>query len=134
MKPNIGTFDRLVRFVIGIILIALAIPSKSTFMALGGLFSLYEAFSSWCVFYQLLGRNTCPIKNPKSTFEWKNTYIVGLKILFIAIVLNILAHFVGLSTWYDFINDPTKILSWDNYIFLFIVYPFLLGFVALWKK
>ena len=103
-------------------------------MALAGLFSLYEAVSSWCVFYQLLGRNTCPIKNPKLAFDWKSTLAVGLKILFAAVVLNILAHFVGLSTWYDFLNKPTKVLSWDNYIFLFAVYPFLLGYVARWKK
>lgn len=134
MKQNIGTNDRIIRLIIGVVLISLAIVSKSTFMALAGLFSLYEAVTSWCVFYQLLGRNTCPIKNTKNAFEWKNTFTVGLKILFIAIVLNILAHFTRLSTWYDFLNEPTKKLSWDNYIFLFAVYPYLLGFVARWKK
>ena len=134
MKPNIGTYDRLVRLVIGIVLISLAIVNKSTLMALGGIFSLYEAVSSWCVFYHFLGKNTCPIKNPKSSFEWKSTLARGLKILFFAIVLNIIAHFAGLSTWNDFINVPTKKLSCDNYIFLFAVYPFLLGFVSKWKK
>ena len=133
MKPNIGTKDRIARLVIGVVLISLALINKSTFMALGGLLSIYEALSSWCVFYQLLGRNTCPLKNPKKSFEWKDTLIVGFKILIVAIVLNIFARFIGFSTWYDFLNAPTKVLSWDNYIFLFAVYPFLLGFVSKWK-
>src|SRR3989338_2144173 len=94
MKPNIGTNDRIARLIIGVVLISLALISKSTFMALGGLFSIYEAFSSWCVFYQLLGKNTCPIKSPKPTFRWKETLIVGLRILFVAIVLNIFARLV----------------------------------------
>jgi len=55
---------------------------------------------------------------------------VGLRILLSAIVLNILACFVGLSAWYDFLNKPSKVLSWDNYIFLFFVYPFILGLVG----
>ena len=130
MKPNIGTKDRIVSLEIGVVLVSLALINKSTFMALGGLFSMYEAFSSWCVFYQLLGRNTCQIKNPKSAIRWKETLIVGLRILLVAIVLNIFARFVGLSTWYDFLNSPGKILSWDNYIFLFLVYPFILGLVG----
>lgn len=133
MKPNIGTKDRIARLIIGVVLISLAVFYKSAFMALGGLFSIYEAVSSWCVFYQILGRNTCPIKNPKPIFEWKETLIAGLRILFVAIVFNILAKFVGLSTWYDFLNSPGKVLSWDNYIFLFFVYPFILGLVGKWK-
>ena len=133
MKPNIGTRDRIIRLIIGVVLISIAVIYKSTFMALGGLFSIYEAFSSWCVFYQLLGKNTCPIENQKPTFKWKETLIVGLRILFVAIVLNIFASFVGLSTWYVFLNAPTKVLSWDNYIFLFFVYPFILGLVGKWK-
>src|SRR3990167_5354275 len=105
MKPNIGTKDRIARLIIGVVLISLALIYKSTFMAFGGLFSIYEALSSWCVFYQLLGRNTCPIKSPKPTFKWKETLIVGLRILLAAIVLNVFAEFVGLSTWYDFLNS-----------------------------
>ena len=134
MKPNIGTNDRIARLIIGVVLISLAVINKSTFMALGGLFSIYEAVSSWCVFYQILGRNTCPIKNPKSAFEWKETLVAGLRILLSAIVLNIFAKFVGLSSWYDFLNSPGKVLSLDNYIFLFLVYPFILGLVGKWKQ
>ena len=134
MKPNIGTKDRIARLIIGVVLISLALIYKSAFMALGGLFSIYEAASSWCVFYQILGRNTCKVESPKSAISWKETLVVGLRILFSAIVLNFFAKFVGLSTWYDFLNSPTKVLSWDNYIFLFAVYPFLLGFVSKWKK
>ena len=134
MKPNIGTNDRIVRLIIGVVLISLALIYKSAFMALGGLFSIYEAVSSWCVFYQILGKNTCPIKNPKSAFSWRGTLLLGLRILLVAIVLNIFAKFVGLSTWFDFLDSPSQILSWDNYIFLFLVYPFILGLVGKWKQ
>ena len=133
MKPNIGTNDRIVRLIIGVVLISLALIYKSAFMALAGLFSIYEAVSSWCVFYQILGKNTCPIKNPKSAFSWRGTLLLGLRILLVAIVLNIFAKFVGLSTWFDFLDSPSQILSWDNYIFLFLVYPFILGLVGKWK-
>ena len=84
--------------------------------------------------YQILGRNTCSIKSPKGAFDWKGTLLLGLRILFSAIVLNIFAKFVGLSTWYDFLNKPSKVLSWDNYIFLFFVYPFILGLAGRWKQ
>ena len=47
MKPNIGTKDRIVSLEIGVVLVSLALINKSTFMALGGLFSIFEAFSSW---------------------------------------------------------------------------------------
>jgi len=133
MNPNIGTKDRIARLIIGIILISLAILGKSTLLALAGIFSIYEAVSSWCIFYQILGRNTCQVKNPKPSFDWKQNLLSGIKILFLAIILNIFANYVGLSTWYDFLSNPKKLLSWDNYIFLFFIYPFLLGFVAKWK-
>src|SRR3989338_10421615 len=112
MKPNIGTKDRIARLLIGVVLISLALINKSTFMALAGLFSIYEALSSWCVFYQLLGRNTCPIKNPKKSFEWKETLIVGLRILIVAIVLNIFARFAGLFNFDDFFFWAAKRFFW----------------------
>ncbi len=67
MKKNIGTFDRVVRLVIGIILFVIAfvilIPVVlKVILILFGLFCLYEALTSWCAFYQLIGKNTCPIQ------------------------------------------------------------------------
>lgn len=67
MHKNIGTFDRLVRMVIGIICIILAIVIVNSLIGkiiliLAGIFCFYEAFSSWCLFYQIIGRTTCPIE------------------------------------------------------------------------
>jgi hypothetical protein len=62
MQKNIGPEDRIFRLVIAILLFAFAIWQNSIIATLAGLFVLYEALASWCVLYQLLGKNTCPIK------------------------------------------------------------------------
>jgi hypothetical protein len=65
-------------------------------------------------------------------------YLVGLVILLAAVGLNLLAGWVGLSTWYDVLKAggeqgfarvlrDTSILNW---IFLALLYPFLLGAAA----
>lgn len=62
-KENLGLFDRILRLTIGVLLLIygyfhpLAIPF--------GLFAIYEGLNSWCVLYQLMGINTCPIKRKK---------------------------------------------------------------------
>jgi Protein of unknown function (DUF2892) len=61
MKKNIGTTDRLIRFIIALALFAYAWWEKS-WIAFGlGLFTLYEAMASWCILYQILGKNSCPL-------------------------------------------------------------------------
>ena len=68
MKKNIGTADRVLRFILACIFCMLAIIYKSWILAIVSLFTLYEAIASWCVFYQLIGKNSCPIsKQPKDT-------------------------------------------------------------------
>jgi len=62
----------------------------------------------------------------------------GLGILFLAIILNIVASFFDISTWYDFLTqlkneglgNAMRKTSLVSLIFLFIIYPFLLGLVA----
>ncbi|MEY2664751.1 MAG: hypothetical protein RIT04_559 [Candidatus Parcubacteria bacterium] len=66
MKKNIGTFDRVVRIIIGIACIVgsyfvATLLIKVVLIALG-VFSIYEALVGWCAFYALIGRNTCPIE------------------------------------------------------------------------
>lgn len=66
MKKNIGTKDRVLRAGLGLIFLGLAWWFRdSTVIALlllaAALFSFYEAIMSWCLFYQLIGRNSCPI-------------------------------------------------------------------------
>ncbi|HXK52651.1 DUF2892 domain-containing protein [Candidatus Nomurabacteria bacterium] len=127
MKQNLGRHDRLLRFALGAALLVIALATRSTSAALWGLFTLYEALAGWCVVYQLLGRNTCPLKNNATRLDWAKYFILGLQILTTAIILNLLASYVGLTTWYNFLQNPTKVLSLDNYVFLFVAYPFILG-------
>ncbi len=62
MKKNIGTPDRLLRLAIAIVLLILAYLNSSWILLLAGGFVLFEATFSWCIMYQLLGKNSCPLK------------------------------------------------------------------------
>ena len=67
MTKNIGTFDRIVRLIIGVIFVVFAVVVTAALwvkIALGilALFCFYEVLASWCLFYQLIGKNTCPIE------------------------------------------------------------------------
>jgi len=62
MKKNIGPLDRLLRLLIAIILLGYAYYNRSLTGYLAGLFVLFEACASWCLFYQLMGRSSCPRK------------------------------------------------------------------------
>jgi hypothetical protein len=61
MKMNIGTADRVVRLVLALIFLAVAWWQNSWIILFVSLFILYEAMAGWCAFYQLIGKNTCPI-------------------------------------------------------------------------
>lgn len=61
MKKNIGTEDRIFRGVIAALLLAAAWYYWSLILLLVGIFVAYEALASWCVMYQLLGKNSCPL-------------------------------------------------------------------------
>lgn len=65
MKKNIGMYDRILRFVFGLLLLILAWWQQSLIALGAALFCFYEALASWCVMYQLLGKNTCPIDREK---------------------------------------------------------------------
>ena len=64
MDNNIGTADRIVRIVIGVLLIAFAIPVG--FPATGwnwvgwiGFVPILTALVGWCPLYSMLGLSTC---------------------------------------------------------------------------
>jgi hypothetical protein len=61
-KKNIGTFGRILRFVIGFLLLIFAIWYGSWIALLFSLFTFFEALMSWCIVYQLLGKNSCKSK------------------------------------------------------------------------
>lgn len=62
-------------------------------------------------------------------------YIIGLSILLTAIFANYIIGKLGLVSWYDFLNSladnestTLKKLNILDYLWLFIVYPIVLGF------
>ncbi len=61
-KKNIGAPDRLLRLTIGILLLGYAFWKMSWVALILALFTLFEAFMSWCILYQILGKNSCPRK------------------------------------------------------------------------
>lgn len=63
------------------------------------------------------------------TMELLKILGLGLAILVGALLLNFIASRLSLTTWYDFVKEPRKadVLS---LIWLFLIYPFLLGGVA----
>ena len=56
-------------------------------------------------------------------------FLLGLGILVGAIVLNILASRMGLTSWFEFLKNP-KELNMFSYIWLFFIYPLGLGATA----
>lgn len=59
-------------------------------------------------------------------------YLMGIVILVGALILNFLAKFLGLPTWYNFVANPK--LSPINILWLFVLYPFCLGLLVLIVK
>ena len=131
MNKNIGSRDRYVRLFIGIILLIISYYLKSAFLAIFGLFSILEALISWCLIYQIIGKNTCPVnKKSENKVLLFKTLVNGILILVAAILLNFIAVILGFMTWYDLLSDFNNSfynMGIDNLIFLFVIYPFALG-------
>jgi hypothetical protein len=56
-------------------------------------------------------------------------FLFGIGILIGAIILNIIASKLNLTSWFDFIKNP-KGTGFISYVWLFIIYPFGLGLIA----
>jgi len=58
-------------------------------------------------------------------------YVIGLSILVVAIIANFFAKIIGISTWYDFLNSftnpTTSNFKFIDYLWLFFIYPIILG-------
>ncbi len=61
MKSNMGTTDRIIRLILAVLLLVYAYNQASWLAFACSLFTFYEAGASWCVLYQLIGKNTCPL-------------------------------------------------------------------------
>ncbi len=62
MKCNIGKTDRIIRALIGLIVIAVGVYLKSWWGAIG-LVPLFTAATGWCGLYTLFGMSTCKARS-----------------------------------------------------------------------
>ena len=63
MKFNIGTIDRILRLILGLVLILLAANGTIGWWGWLGLVAVATALFSFCPLYAVLGINTCPLKS-----------------------------------------------------------------------
>jgi len=62
MKTNVGTVDRIIRIVVGLVLIALVFVGPQTPWGWIGIIPLGTGLISSCPLYSLLGLSTCSVK------------------------------------------------------------------------
>ena len=65
MKANIGGWDRVLRIVVGLALLALAATGVVWWWGWLGVVPLLTALVRFCPLYPLLGLNTCPVQREK---------------------------------------------------------------------
>ena len=66
MKQNVGTIDRVVRIIAGVVLIALVFVGPQTPWGWIGVVPLLTALLGWCPAYTLFGLSTCPVKSSQA--------------------------------------------------------------------
>ena len=64
MTANVGSIDRVLRVVIGVVLVALAVTGTIGPWGWIGLVPLATAALGFCPLYAMLGFSTCPSKKP----------------------------------------------------------------------
>ena len=62
MTKNVGGIDRILRIVIGLVLIGLAATGTIGLWGYIGVVPLLTGLMSSCLLYKVLGINTCPMK------------------------------------------------------------------------
>jgi Protein of unknown function (DUF2892) len=62
MKSNVGGIDRVLRIVLGLVLIALAATGTVGVWGYVGVVPLLTGLIGWCGLYTVLGVNTCPTR------------------------------------------------------------------------
>ena len=65
MKSNVGGIDRVLRIVVGVVLIALAATNTVGWWGWLGVVPLLTGLMGACPAYRLLGLNNCPLKKSK---------------------------------------------------------------------
>ncbi|MCC0004018.1 MAG: DUF2892 domain-containing protein [Methylobacteriaceae bacterium] len=62
MSANVGGIDRILRVIVGLILISLVFVGPKTMWGWIGVIPLVTGLFRFCPAYTLLGMNTCPMK------------------------------------------------------------------------
>ncbi len=64
MKKNVGSVDKVIRIIIGIVLLSMLfwVEGSLKWVGLVGIVPLFTALFGWCAIYQLFGINTCKTK------------------------------------------------------------------------
>jgi len=62
MKTNVGGLDRILRILVGLVLIALAATGTVGAWGWIGIVPLATGLTRFCPLYPLLGMSTCPVK------------------------------------------------------------------------
>lgn len=63
MKPNVGGIDRIVRIVLGLVLIGLTVTGKVGVWGWLGVVPLATGALGWCPPYAIFGLSTCKTKS-----------------------------------------------------------------------
>lgn len=61
MEANEGMLDRIVRVIVGLVLISLVFIGPQTIWGLVGLVPLITGAVGFCPLYKIFGLNTCPL-------------------------------------------------------------------------
>jgi len=61
VKKNVGTIDRSLRIIIGIVLISLAFIGPQTAWGWVGVIPLATALIGWCPLYKIIGISSCQV-------------------------------------------------------------------------
>lgn len=61
MQTNEGKTDRIIRVVLGVVLLSLVVVGPQTMWGLVGLVPLITGLVGYCPLYKLVGLNTCPL-------------------------------------------------------------------------
>ena len=64
MKNNVGGLDRIIRILLGLVLIGLTLSGQIGLWGWLGLVPLATGALGWCPPYSMLGINTCSLKKP----------------------------------------------------------------------
>ena len=66
MKTNVGGLDRIIRIVVGLVLVGLALSGTVGVWGWLGIVPLATGAMGWCPPYAIFGFNTCAVKAPQT--------------------------------------------------------------------